>query len=299
MDWDHHSCIESSVRPFESGSKRTFDRVEAADRIARAVYSLEDGSSRGNRTMIPPGALGLLEAMADGPIADLEPTFENRSGRISYPAAEEYFADSEDVVRIFESLADRGVLEREFREKVYRCPDCDSMELRYVAVCPSCVSPETVSETVVRHTTCGCAAPREDFAAGGTCPECTESFERHGDEYASIGERYRCTGCGWRFAEPDGRLQCRQCSKTVGPTRAPETVVYRYRFAEDRREWLYAQLAARGAVGDVLGGRGFEIARDETVTGASGVTYLLDLYATDDERGLAVIASVAESPSTT
>jgi len=247
--------------------------------------------------MIPPGALGLLEAMADGPIADLEPTFENRTGHVSYPAAEKYFPDGARVVRLLESLADRGVLEREFREKLYRCPDCELTELRYTTVCPSCTAPETVSETLLEHTGCEYAAPRQHFESEGACPGCGAAFEGLTTDYAAVGERHRCTACACRFSDPDGRLQCRGCSRVTEPANAPETVLYRYRFDESRREWLYTQLAARGAVGDVLGGRGFETAWDETVIGASGVEYLLDLYATDAERGLAVIARVAQSPT--
>ena len=91
--------------------------------------------------------------------------------------------------------------------------------------------------------------------------------------------------------------QCRRCSRTLEPTQASETVLYRYRFDESLRDRLYTQLAARGAIGDVLDGRGFGTAWDEQVVGASEVEYLLDLYATDEERGLAVIAAVAATPT--
>lgn len=246
--------------------------------------------------MISPGALGLLEAMADGPIADLEPTFDDRSGAVRYPDAESYLSSGTTVVRVLESLADRDVLEREFREKVHQCPDCELTELRYTTVCPSCTSPETTTETILEHAECGYEASRERFAEG-SCPGCGDSFEGITSEYVTIGERHRCTACACGFREHDGRLRCRRCSLVIEPTRAPETVLYRYRFDETRRDWLYSQLAARGAVGDVLSDRGFETAWDETVIGASGVEYLLDLYATDETRGLAVIVAVAETPT--
>lgn len=247
--------------------------------------------------MIASGTVGLLEAMADGPFADLEPTFDERTGAIGYPDTEEYLSDDACVVRILESLAERGVLEREFREKVHHCPDCDLTELHYTTVCPSCASPDAVREAVLEHATCGHAAPRGRFRSDGRCPGCGAPFEGVGTEYTAIDERHRCASCAWRFSEPDGRLRCRRCSQVVKPVRAPETVCYRYRFDESRRDWLYTQLAARGAVGDVLERRGFEAAWDERVIGVSGVPYLLDLYATDEERGLAVIAAVAETPT--
>jgi rubredoxin len=247
--------------------------------------------------MITPGTVGLLEAMADGPIADVEPVFDDRTGAISYPDAEEFLPDGERAVGLLESLADREILQREFREKVHRCPDCELTELRYTTVCPSCDSPETVRETELEHTECGHTAPRERLADEGACPGCGAPFGAGAGEYATVGDRHRCVPCAWRFEEPEGRLRCRRCSQVREASRVPETVLYRYRFEESRREWLYTQLAARGAIGDVLRRRGFETARDETVTGASGTEYLLDLYATDEERGLAVIAVVAEHPT--
>ena len=246
--------------------------------------------------MLTPGTLGLLEAMADGPLADLEPTIGDR-GTITYPDAEAYLPDDERASRVLDGLADRGILDREFREKVHRCPECEPTELRYETVCPECGSPETRRETILEHANCGYAAPRERFDAEGRCPDCGDSFVGITGEYATVGERHRCTACAWRFSEPEGRLRCRRCSQVLRPSRAPETIYYRYRFAESSRDWLYTQLAARGAVGDVLSRRGFETAREERVIGASGIEYLLDLYGVDAERGLAVLAAVAETPT--
>ena len=247
--------------------------------------------------MITPGSLGLLEAMADGPIADLEPAFDDRTGVIEYPDAATYLPRNESIVRTLDSLADRGLFEREFRAKVHRCPDCELTELHYETVCPSCASPETVKETVLEHTEGGHATPRGRLLDEESCPRCEASAEDVASEHETVGERCRCGSCGWRFRKPGGRLRCRRCSRVTDPSHAPETVCYRYRFDESSRDWLYTALAARGAVGDVLRRRGFETARDETVVGASGTEYLLDLYATDDERGLAVIAAVAETPT--
>jgi rubredoxin len=246
--------------------------------------------------MLTPGTLGLLEAMADGQLADLEPRVGNR-GAITYPDAEAYLPDDERASPVLESLADQGILEREFREKVHRCPECEPTELRYETVCPECGSPETRRETILEHATCGYAAPRERFDAEGRCPDCGDSFVGITGEYATVGERHQCTSCAWRFSELEGRLRCRRCSQVLRPSRAPEAVCYRYRFAGSRRDWLYTQLAARGAVRDVLSRRGFETAREETVIGASGIEYLLDLYGVAEERGLAVLAAVAEDPT--
>jgi hypothetical protein len=43
--------------------------------------------------MTTPGTLGLLSAMADGPLADLEPTVDHHTSTIRYPDAEEYLLD--------------------------------------------------------------------------------------------------------------------------------------------------------------------------------------------------------------
>lgn len=246
--------------------------------------------------MLTPGTLGLLEAMADGPLADLEPTIGDR-GAITYPDAEAYLPDGECTSRVLDGLAGRGIVNWEFREKAHRCPECEPTELRYETVCPECGSPETRRKTILEHAECGYAVPRERFDADGRCPNCGDSFSGMTDEYSPVGERHRCTSCAWHFSEPEGRLRCRRCSQVLRPSRAPEAVRYRYRFAEPRRDWLYTQLAARGAVGDVLSRRGFETTHEETVIGASGIEYLLDLYGVDEERGLAVLAAVAETPT--
>ncbi|PSP74128.1 hypothetical protein BRC86_06905 [Halobacteriales archaeon QS_3_64_16] len=170
--------------------------------------------------MLTPGTLGLLEAMADGPLADLEPTIGDR-GTITYPDAEAYLPDDERASRVLDGLADRGILDREFREKVHRCPECEPTELRYETVCPECGSPETRRETILEHANCGYAAPRERFDAEGRCPDCGDSFVGIMGEYATVGERHRCTACAWRFSEPEGRLGVGDVHRSYGPRVPP------------------------------------------------------------------------------
>lgn len=251
--------------------------------------------------MVSPGTLRLLTSLADGRIDDCAPRIDEETGAVSYPAAAEILDATDDPpVEVLDSLARRDVLEREFENKVYRCPDCDAEGMGYTTACPACDSPHTVETELLEHTDCGCVAPPSAFETNGeygeyVCPECNKALPSF-DINTSSYRRYVCRDCGERVERPAHRLRCRDCDRLVEPRRAIERVCCRYFLDDVGAAWVETQLRAREAITETLEAKDFDVTVDTTVDGPAGERRPVHVYAEDDFLGDRVVAAVHEWP---
>ena len=145
-------------------------------------------------------------------------------------------------IEVLESLAERAVLDREFREKAYRCPDCGAEGMGYTTTCRSCGSPPTIETDLLEHTACGCVEPRAAFETDGeyaehVCPGCGTALP----SFDIDTKRYRqhvCQECSERLEAPAHRLRCRTCLDVVEPSKAIERVCCRYDIGDAGEQWV-------------------------------------------------------------
>ena len=251
--------------------------------------------------MVSPGTLRLLERLADEEIDECAPRIDEETGAVSYPAAAAVLDASDGPPeRVLESLARRDILDREFEQKVYRCPDCSAEGVGYTTACPACNSPHTVETELLEHTDCGCVEPRAAFETEGeygeyVCPNCEKALPSF-DINTNSSRQYVCRACGERAEAPAHRLRCRACSRVVEPRRAIERVCCRYSLGERGESWVDSQVAARAAIADALREKGFTVTTDTTVTGPAGDERPVHVLAEDDFLGDRVVAAVGEWP---
>lgn len=247
--------------------------------------------------MASPGVLRLLVELADGPIEEFTPLIDEE-GRVSYPDVEQHLdARNEPPFEILESLARKGVLYREFRDKAYVCPDCGADGMSYMSICPGCGSPNTIERELLEHMECGGVAPQERFQTEDgeyVCPECDLSLR---PEHTELLNQHICQTCGERAADPIDALRCRECASIYEPEETIEWVLYSYGFERDGKQWLDTQLSTRRSMAEMLEERGFAVDVDTTITDDTGADRPVHIYGEDDLLGDRVVAAVHERPN--
>lgn len=250
--------------------------------------------------MVSPNRLRLLSALADGTVADVTPTVAD-DGSVAYPDAQRVLnADDRETAEALAALAERGLLEEHFREKVYLCPVCDAEGMRYTTACGACGSPHTIRTELVEHVGCGYVDERAAFdPPGEDAPRCPDCGGLVGDpEETAQRSVHVCRECGEREEAAAHALRCRECDAVRAPEEAGERVLYRYALDERGRRWLDRQLDAREALVAAFESRGFDVRVDATVAG-DGEEHPVHVYATDDLLADAVVAAVHERPDET
>lgn len=244
--------------------------------------------------MVSPGQLRLVRELANDSAMEIDPVVEE--GLVSYPDAEQVLDADEDAATVLEGLTRRGVLDGTFERTVYLCPSCETEGMRYTTVCPECGSAHIYEVDVIEHRDCGHVWVPDERPTGDDerCPDCGAVLEAEGIEQRQLSV---CQECEERTEMPRHALQCRACEVLCVPFDAIERPLYRYRIGERGRAWLDTQLAARGAIADLLNERGFAVEVDATAPDGSGDRVPVHVYAEDDLLDGRVVADVHEMPT--
>jgi len=152
-----------------------------------------------------------------------------------YPAAEEVIHTAPGEERgLLEQMADLGLLERQFADKVRLCPDCSRFEINLREVCPSCGSLNVAVVDMIRHFHCGHVAPETAFTQGvhKVCPGCNRALRHLGVDYERPSSTGVCAGCDHPFREPRLSCLCHACLRVFPGERAVELRMYAYRLTE-------------------------------------------------------------------
>ncbi len=250
--------------------------------------------------MASPGTVRLLTALWEGSLDQIRPTLDIDTGEVTYPDATERLDDRDgETFDLLETLAERDLLYREFQEKQYICPRCDTKGMQYTTACPACESPQTIRTDRYLHEECGFEGLREQFVAEDVvvCPDCETELESL--SHLESDAVHVCENCETVFDTPADRLRCRECYVVAQPLQTIERILYRYYISDAGSQWVEEQLTARQLVVEILEDRKLETTIDTTVTNREGEKIPVHVSAHDallDER---VIAAVHERPEET
>ncbi len=132
----------------------------------------------------------LVAEMLAGHIVDIRPQLDFTSELgFTYPAVEQTLkVKGKEVVSILESLTDKGILKRDFFDRLLRCPQCQSMNLRPSTHCPKCGSGNFARGRVFEHFSCKFVGLEDEFVASGgyICPKCGLELRMSGGDYQSL-----------------------------------------------------------------------------------------------------------------
>jgi hypothetical protein len=203
-----------------------------------------------------------------------------------YPAAEKILGlKTEKVVPILDSLVDKGILSKNFFERLLRCPQCRSLNLRPTTHCPKCGSGDIVRGRVLEHIVCGYVGLEDEFVAKGRymCPKCKVELRTIGSDYQSLGLLRKCRDCDETFNIPVIKWRCLKCSSLTAEDKVIEANIYSYTLNEEKRGWLEFELKPKHQLIEFLRERGYEVTENAAVKGRSGAEHRIDILATRDD----------------
>ena len=232
-------------------------------------------------------AMKLVAEMLTGHIVDIRPRLDFTSELgFTYPAVEEALkVKGREAVSILESLIDKGILRREFFDRLLRCPQCQSLNLRPSTHCPKCGSANIVRGRVLEHFACKYVGIEDEFISKGRyiCPKCKVELHAIDTDYRSLGLLRKCYDCGEIFNIPSIKWRCLKCSSLFAEDKVNEVNIYSYSLDETKRSWLEFELKPKSQLIEFLKQHGYEIKENATVKGRSGAEHDIDILATRDD----------------
>ena len=232
-------------------------------------------------------AMKLVTEMLAGRIVDIRPQldFTTEMGFI-YPAVEQALkVKNKEAVAILESLAEKGILEKTFFDRLLQCPFCQSINIRPSIHCPKCGSGDVVRGRVLEHFACKYVGMEEEFMARGRyiCPRCKMELRTMGTDYQSQGVLHKCRDCNEIFSVPLLKWRCLKCSSHTNEDGISEMSIYSYNLDETRRTLLEFELQPKVRFMEFLRKHGYEVTENARVHGRSGAEHCIDMLAIRDD----------------
>ncbi|MGF1640914.1 MAG: hypothetical protein ACFCUO_08195 [Rhodospirillales bacterium] len=218
---------------------RLEDAVDILTTIAHSVRRLPDGVRRSEQpeTILLARAHsrnGTLAAVYDPGVSHL----------VSYPAA----GLIEEPWRHAERLADQGLLQRTFFDRLHRCRSCGSSRFNVREECVACRSPDLVDETTVHHFRCAHQGVEGEFRRGEklVCPKCRHELRHFGVDYDRPGLATVCRTCGHVDADSAVGFVCMDCGSKQDAQAVATRDWYAYRITRaGETALLSGRVAAR------------------------------------------------------
>jgi len=236
-----------------------------------------------------PSVMKVMQEILGGRIGEVKPVidFNTRAG-YSYPQVENLLgATTQEVTAILEFLAEEGVLEKHFHDKLLTCPHCQSPNLRPSLRCSKCGSGNIAKGRILEHFACSNVGLEEDYIAVGKymCPKCKKELRFLGTDYRSLGVNFKCHNCGEIFSEAMLKWNCLKCSLLFGEGEAREIVLYSYRLNDEKKSLLEFELGPKARFIDLLRSGGYEVTEGVRLNGTSksGAEHLIDILARRDD----------------
>lgn len=244
--------------------------------------------------MVSTGKLRLMTELEMDSIERFTPTV-NDKGRVSYLEATNLLT-ARDVssVEALNFLAERGLLNKDYKTKVYVCPSCQVEGLQYITGCPSCETTHTICTRFFEHKQCGFSAPAEVFEVknGGDTYHCSECDENTEFSELHITQGHLCKECGEAFDTPSHQLWCLECLHICPPANANEQTLYEYELTEKGEYWYKTQIEARELLVDEFNARGFDVSTDAELRNDEGAVYNVHVHANDELLNQRIIADI-------
>ncbi|MBV6631528.1 MAG: hypothetical protein KI792_00700 [Alphaproteobacteria bacterium] len=149
-----------------------------------------------------------------------------------------------------ENLANDGLLQRSFFQRVHECSHCDSARLIAQEECESCHSSNIQSLPLIHHYSCGHQGLRSQFVQGErlVCPKCNERLRHYGVDYDISGDVTHCNDCGHQSGDVEVGFTCMDCGEHTAGKDAATRDIYHYDLTADGR-----QAVLSGALPGLLG----------------------------------------------
>jgi len=229
----------------------------------------------------------LISRLLSGESGDIRPHLDFASDLgFTFPAAEQVLGSPTDAtLSVLEALAERGILKKTFFDRLIRCPQCNSMNLRPTTHCPKCGSANILRGRVLEHLPCKYVGVEDEFLVSGRyiCPKCQMELRSIGVDFQSMGLLRKCVDCSEVFNVPALKWRCLKCSSLSAEDKVKEVNIYSYSLDEARRSRLEFDISPKGRLVEFLKGRGYDVVENARMKGRSGAEHRIDMLATRDD----------------
>jgi len=167
--------------------------------------------------------------------ADWDP---DRAEMVGYPL----LTGLSDPRGYLDALADAGLLERSFFDRLHQCSVCGASRLNVREECPACQAGHIEEESLIHHYRCAYQGLEREFFQDNRliCPKCRRELRHYGVDYDRPGTAYHCRACGHTSSEPAVGFICADCSAHTSSEAAPRRDWHHYRLTGEGRDALLA-----------------------------------------------------------
>ncbi len=202
------------------------------EQIAQVIRRFQDQRARLNRDLLFSDSLSdkLLGRIfvSDRPLtASLDP---KSKFFVSYNTT----LNAAAVMHEAESLREHDLLQREFFDRFFACPRCDSARLHVREECAKCRSADLTEEPYLHHFKCAYQGPESAFRSGDQliCPKCRRELSHFGFDYDRPGTMLVCQACGHAASEPIVGFVCLDCGAHADSEGCRTRDIYSYQLTE-------------------------------------------------------------------
>ena len=160
-----------------------------------------------------------LQQLYELGIREVQPKFTPQGIEFNALSCLTTYYEPKEMIRLLESLTEKGSLEKINYGTVALCPACYSPVFMLTLACPRCGSLKVSKKELVKHLGCGHSGYSEEFVEGihYRCPSCGaqarigDSTESSGEQFKVSDSLYECEDCGAVSAKALMSFNCIKC----------------------------------------------------------------------------------------
>lgn len=194
-------------------------------RSLSTVLGLNEGEyqstipAKKKQTPINPEEEFFLHQLKELDIRDIQPRFTPQGIEFETLAGMQTYYEPAEMIKLLESLTDKGVLEKINYGTVGLCPGCSSPVFMLTLACPRCGSLKVSKKELVKHVECGHSGYSDEFVDGirYVCPSCgaqakiSGDNEEDGEQFKVSDSLYECEDCRSVSAKALTSFNCIKC----------------------------------------------------------------------------------------
>lgn len=167
------------------------------------------------------------------------------------------------------TLADLGLMRRQFFDRVSVCPHCKSARLTVREYCARCGGAHVAEQPIIHHFPCAHQALERDFRLGGelVCPKCRKKLKQFSLDYDRPGSACLCLACGHVSTDATVGFVCLDCNARIRAEDAASRTIDAYDLTEAGRACVAGAAPLPEFAARSVGAKVHEFASRQTALG--------------------------------
>jgi len=202
-----------------------------------------------NSLLLDPKLWNFFEQLLSGKITEIIPKYDSlNSWGYRYIEIEKLLEmDISETMETLNILYNANILEREFFDSIFKCPNCSSIHIHYHQSCENCNNSMVKVIEIFEHWACGYIGPVEQLINkkdSQYCPECNAELKEKKIDF-DVSKAFLCEACGHisRLIEP--KFICFDCNELFQIDMSIKNEIYKYKLNMDMRGDLIKILSYR------------------------------------------------------